>query len=124
MAAEFIVIAVCEAGKNSLYIRSILEDLGIDQDQAIIIYKDNQGAIAMANSGKPIKMTQYIDTRQFVLQSWVKQDLVQLERISTKDNSSDALAKTPLIFFLTAMLTTTLVELYLNTLMSTQLPMS
>ena len=96
--AEF--IAACEAGKNSLYIRSILDDLGIHQEKAIIIYEDNQGAIAMANSGKPTKRTKHIDTRHFALQSWVEQDLVQLQRVPTNDNSSDALTKnTPRILF-------------------------
>ena len=49
--AEF--IAVCDAGKNCLYIRSILEDLEIPQDKATIIYTDNKRAIAMANAGRP-----------------------------------------------------------------------
>ena len=96
--AEF--IAACEAGKNSLYIRSILQDIGIEQTNATIIYEDNQAAIAMANAGKPTKRTKHIDTRHFALQSWVEQDLVQLERVPTNDNSSDALTKnTPRVLF-------------------------
>ena len=96
--AEF--IAACEAGKNSLYIRSILQDLGLPQDQATIIYEDNQGAIAMANSGRPTKRTKHIDTRHFAIQSWVEQDLIELQRIPTNDNSSDSLTKnTPRLLF-------------------------
>ena len=96
--AEF--IAACDAGKNSLYIRSILNDLGISQDQATIIYEDNQGAIAMANAGRPTKRTKHIDVRHFALQSWVEQDIMLLKRIPTNDNSSDALTKnTPCLIF-------------------------
>ena len=59
--AEF--IAACDVGKNSLYIRSILEDMQLPQDEATIIYEDNQGAIAMANASYPTKRTKHIDTR-------------------------------------------------------------
>ena len=65
--AEF--VAVCDAGENRLYTRSILEYLGIPQSEATIIYEDNKAAIAMANSGRPTKRTKYVDTKHFVLQS-------------------------------------------------------
>ena len=96
--AEF--IAACEAGKHSLYIRSILEDVGLEQTEATIVYEDNQGAIAMANAGKPTKRTRHIDTRHFAILSWVEQDLLTLKRIPTGDNSSDSMTKnTPKILF-------------------------
>ena len=93
-------IAACDAGKNSLYIRSIMEDIGLEQTEATIIFEDNQGAIAMANAGKPTKRTRHIDTRHFAILSWVEQDLITLQRIPTGDNSSDAMTKnTPKILF-------------------------
>ena len=96
--AEF--IAACDAGKNCLYLRSILNDLCIEQEDATIIYEDNQGAIAMANAGRPTKRTKHIDTRSFALLSWVEQDLITLKRVPTSDNSADALTKnTPRILF-------------------------
>ena len=61
--AEF--IAASEAGKNSLYIRSILQDMKLEQEHATIVYEDKQGAIAMSNSGRPTKQTKHIDTRHF-----------------------------------------------------------
>ena len=70
--AEF--IAACDAGKNSLYIRSILEDMKLPQDDAPIIYEDNQGAIALANAGRPTKRTKHIGTGHFAILSWVEQD--------------------------------------------------
>ena len=38
--AEF--IAACDAGKVILYVRSILQDLGIDQYEATMLHEDNQ----------------------------------------------------------------------------------
>jgi len=96
--AEF--IAACDAGKNCLYLRSILNDLGIEQKEATVIYEDNQGVILMANAGKPTKRTRHVDTKYFAIQSWVEQDLLRFKHISTSDNSSDALTKNvPRILF-------------------------
>ena len=89
--AEF--TAACDAAKVILYIRSILEDLGIDQSMATTLYEDNQGALLMANSGQPTKRTRHIDTKYFALQEWVQNDLIVLKRISTHDNESDTLTK-------------------------------
>ena len=51
--AEF--TAACDAAKNILYTRSILDDLGIPQENASVIFEDNAGALQMANAGKPTK---------------------------------------------------------------------
>ena len=46
--AEF--IAACEAAKIIPYVRSILDDVGIQQNEATTLYEDNQGALLMANA--------------------------------------------------------------------------
>ena len=48
--AEF--IAAVEAGKLALYLRSILNDLGIEQTHATPLYEDNTAAITMANASR------------------------------------------------------------------------
>jgi hypothetical protein len=49
--AEF--TAACDAGKLILFFRSILEDLGMEQQNATVLYKDNNGALMMANAQQP-----------------------------------------------------------------------
>lgn len=49
--AEF--IAACDAAKMTLYLRSILEETGIEQHHATLIFVDNTGALLMANAGQP-----------------------------------------------------------------------
>ena len=89
--AEF--YAASDSGKVALYIRSILGDIGLPQDQATPMYEDNNGALLMANAGQPTKRTRHIDIRHFALLDWVEQDLVILERIDTDKNASDVLTK-------------------------------
>jgi hypothetical protein len=46
--AEF--TAASEAGKTTLYLRSILHELGFSQYLPTLLYKDNTGALHMANA--------------------------------------------------------------------------
>ena len=71
--AEF--IAACDAAKVILYMRSILDDIGISQDSATTLFEDNQGALLMVNSGEPTKRTRHMDTKYFALQHLVELDL-------------------------------------------------
>ena len=89
--AEF--YALSEAGKLTLYVQSILDELGISQNEATSVYEDNQGCLHMTQSQKPTKRTRHVDMRYFAVLDWVEQDLLAVKKISTHDNSADFLTK-------------------------------
>ena len=89
--AEF--VAACDAAKMILFSRSILEDLGIPQDQATVLFEDNNGTLMMANAQQPTKGTRHIDIKYFSILDWVQRDLLTLTRIDTHGNSADAMTK-------------------------------
>ena len=89
--AEF--YALSEAGKLTLYVRSILNELGLSQHTATSVYEDNKGCLHMAQNQKPTKNTRHLDLRHFAVVDWVSQDLLTVKKISTNDNSSDTLTK-------------------------------
>ena len=89
--AEF--TAAAEAGKYILYVRSILNEIGIDQQQATTLYEDNQGALLMANAQQPTKRTRHMDIKTFALQEWCERDLIILHKIHTNHNWADSLTK-------------------------------
>jgi hypothetical protein len=72
--AEF--TAACDAGKMILFFRSILHDLGIEQEQATILYEDNTGALLMANAQQPTRRTRHMGIKKFALLDWVEQDMI------------------------------------------------
>lgn len=90
--AEFYALA--EAGKIALYIRSILNELGIDQQHATPIFEDNQGCLFMAEARKPTKKTRHIEIRHYAILDWIEQDLINVKKIHTSDNAADTLNKT------------------------------
>jgi hypothetical protein len=86
-------MATCDTGKTILYICSILWDLDIPQEAATLLYKDNNGCIAMGNAQKPTSRTRHINIMFFSLWDWVKRDLMLLNWIDTLINMADHLTK-------------------------------
>jgi hypothetical protein len=96
--AEF--LAASDAGKMTLYLRSILDELDIPQKFATVLYEDNRGALLMASAAQPTKQSRHIEIRHYALLDWVERDLVSLEDVASGLNSSDILTKQtgPLLF--------------------------
>ena len=89
--AEF--AAATKAGKATLYLRSILHELGFSQDLPSIIFEDNTGALHMANAQQPTRRTRHMDTKHFAIQDWVAHDQLDIAPIGTASNISDAFTK-------------------------------
>ena len=70
--AEF--VAVYDAAKMAIYLRSLLDEIGIPQIHATMIYEDNTGALMMANAGQPTRRTRHMDIRYFAIQDWVEDE--------------------------------------------------
>jgi hypothetical protein len=98
--AEF--MAAYDTGKMILFVRSILWDLnlGILQEAATLLYKDNNGCTTLGNAQKPTPRTCHINIKNFSLCAWVERDLTLLDQIDTSINMSDHLTKSlqPLLF--------------------------
>jgi hypothetical protein len=89
--AEF--TAASEAGKTTLYLRSILHELGFSQYLPTLLYEDNTGALHMANAQQPTRRTRHMDTKYFAIQDWVEHDQIEVTQIGTANNVSDAFTK-------------------------------
>ena len=89
--AEF--YALSEAGKMILYIRLVLADLNLTQEDPTVVYEDNRGCLEMTKALKPTKRTRHVETRCFAVLNWVQTDTIDVRKIDTSDNSSDVLTK-------------------------------
>jgi hypothetical protein len=79
--------------RGTLYLRSILHELGFSQYLPTILYKDNTGALHVANAQQPTRRTRHIDTKYVALQDWVQHDQIDVTQIGTANNISDAFTK-------------------------------
>ena len=64
-----------------------MEEIGLEQTDATVLYEDNQGALLMATANRPTKRTRRMDVKHFVIQQWIVHDLL------TNDNYADAPTK-------------------------------
>ena len=89
--AEFTNMA--DAGKAALYLKWILEELGIIMLSATPIHADNQGAIRLANSQQPTRCTRHVEMKHFVILQWTDDKFINFIDTKTDENYSDSLSK-------------------------------
>jgi hypothetical protein len=89
--AEFSTMT--DAGKAALYLRSILEELGLDQILPTEILADNRGARQLSNAHQPTRRTRHVDMKQFVILQWTEEERIHYSEVSSNNNFSDSLTK-------------------------------
>ena len=80
-------------GKVVLWIRQIMEDLGIPYRGPIHIAEDNRATQLAAKSGKISKRTRHIATQQAALQTFTRTEQVFYYLVKGSENPSDHLTK-------------------------------
>jgi Reverse transcriptase (RNA-dependent DNA polymerase) len=89
--AEF--VSASDAGKTALYMRTLLADLGFQQNNPTKLFIDNTGAVFMVDAQAPTKRTRHVDIRYFALLQWSESNQLKAEAITTEENISDSMTK-------------------------------
>ena len=92
-STEAELYSMTEAGKAALYIRSILEEMGYQQQEPTIIQADNKGARQLSNAQQPTRRTRHVEIKELIILHWVETDQIKFEQVPTEFNPSDALTK-------------------------------
>jgi hypothetical protein len=85
-------IAATEAGKEMLWMKRFLQDLGLKQDE-YVVHCDSQSALDLSKNSTYHSRTKHIDVRYHWLRLIVDQQLMQLRKIHTDKNPADMLTK-------------------------------
>jgi hypothetical protein len=85
--AELISAAYCAA--EVAFIRKLAQELGFVQVSPTIIFEDNNGAIALGNSGHFKGRSKHIDLRFFFLSDYISRGLVKFERVDSTNQIAD-----------------------------------
>ena len=86
-------MAAVEAGKELIWMRDFLEELGVEQ-ASYPPYCDNQSVIHLAKNAAYHSRTKHIRRRYHWLRERVEDEDFELMKIHTNDNGSDMLTKT------------------------------
>ncbi|XP_048323873.2 retrovirus-related Pol polyprotein from transposon TNT 1-94 [Ziziphus jujuba] len=85
-------IAAAEAGKEMLWLKRFLTELGIKQED-YKIHCDNQSAMDLSKNSMYHSRTKHIDIRYHWIREVIDQQLLKLIKIHTKENPADMLTK-------------------------------
>lgn len=85
--------ALTSAGKEALWARQCLQDIGQKQKLATKVMCGNMGAIALANNPVFHSRTKHIAIYHHFIREVVAQGAVTLEYVNTSQNVADALTK-------------------------------
>ena len=88
--AEYIAIA--EAGKEMLWLKRFLQELGIKQTD-YKIHSDSQSALDLSKNSMYHARTKHIDIRYHWIREVMDQQLLRLVKIHTDENPADMLTK-------------------------------
>jgi len=89
--AEF--VAVSDVCTEIMFIRMILEFLGIRVKLPIIVHCDNIGAIFLSYNAKISQRTKHIDTKYRYVGEYVEQGVVKIVFVRSENNKADILTK-------------------------------
>ena len=86
-------MALAEAGKEALWLKGFVNELGIDQG-GVQLYCDSQSAIYLAKHQVYHARTKHISVRYHKVRELIATGDVILEKVHTSENAADMLTKT------------------------------
>jgi Reverse transcriptase (RNA-dependent DNA polymerase) len=89
--AEF--IAAVEAGKEIMWMRNLLQELGFPVSQPSTFHIDNQSALSVAKNPEHHGRMKHLDMRYFWLRDAVEQGILTPAYVPTEDQAADLLTK-------------------------------
>ena len=73
-----------DAGKAALYLRSILEELKLEQILPTQIEVDNCATRQFLNAQQPTRHTRHIDMKDFVIMQWTEEEKILYKDVTTQ----------------------------------------
>jgi hypothetical protein len=94
-STEAELVAASEAAKQIVYLRMLLDEIGITQDQPTVLYEDNTGvvAIAMSDATTFSGRSKHIDLRYRYVCEAVQDKKLTVQWVSTMNQVADILTK-------------------------------
>lgn len=86
-------MALYEAVKEALWLKSLATTINIDVSDPIIIYEDNTGCMSIANNPSSHKRSKHIDIKYHVSREQIEKNVIKLVFIPTGSQLADALTK-------------------------------
>jgi hypothetical protein len=91
--AETEYVALTSVAREVLFIQALLDELYEPMQDSILIYCDNQDAIALASNNNFHARTEHIDLCHHFIRALIKNEVFDLQYYPTDENIADAFTK-------------------------------
>ena len=91
MEAEY--IAASEAAKEAFWYKKFASEIEVMPSDAIPLYCDNNGAIALAKEPRSHQKSKHIERRYHLIRDYLEKGYVEVKRVNSTDNVADPLTK-------------------------------
>ena len=86
-------MAAAEAVKEAIWLRNLVQELGLQQEDNSVVFCDNQSAIHLVKNQAYHERTKHIDVRYHFIRDAVAERNMMVKKIGTADNPADMLTK-------------------------------
>ena len=86
-------MAATEAVKEGIWLRNLVQELGLQQEDNSVIFCDNQSVIYLIRNQAYHERTKHIDVRYHFIREAVAERNMTVKKIGTTDNPADMLTK-------------------------------
>ena len=86
-------VALCGAGQEVVWLRSLLADIGFPQKRPTVVGEDNQGALCLAKNPKDHNRTKHIDIKYHYTRQLICSNQLEIEYIPTGKMIADTMTK-------------------------------
>ena len=86
-------VAMAELCGEILFVKSILEFLGVKLEWPILVNCDNIGAIYLAHNAKTSQRTKHIDVKYHFVREYVENGLIKIVFVKSEENDADIWTK-------------------------------
>ena len=85
--------AVTDACNKLIWLRSCLNELGIELEEPVLFREDNEACINLSTNYMTTKRSKHVDVKHHVIRYWCKEDVMDFCYIDTDSQLADMLTK-------------------------------
>jgi hypothetical protein len=85
--------AISECAKELIFLKHVIESMGIQLKLPIVIKTDNVGAIYLSNNYTTSQRTKHIDVRVHFVRQYIEDGIFRIEFVGSEDNDADIFTK-------------------------------
>jgi hypothetical protein len=86
-------MALCDLCTEVLFIKQLLENMGLQIELPIQLQVDNTGALFLAENSTTGQRTKHIDVRHHFIRNLIEDKIIEVKFVKTADNDADSYTK-------------------------------